>query len=110
MLASEAAATLPPVATSRLVGTRVAGGRSHPATCKLNDCARFEAQVAEVAGRHSRGNSSEDPFPIPTCDGEPTCIPLELLPLDAPLGKCRRCTFIALMSPRGLCGCCEYKR
>ena len=49
MLPSEVAATLRPVATSGLAGTRVAGGRSHPATCKLNDSATFAAQVAEVA-------------------------------------------------------------
>ena len=113
MLPSEVAATLRPVATSGLAGTQVAGGRSHPATCKLNDSATFAAQVAEVAevaGSNSRGNSSDDPFLIPTCDGGPTCIPLELPPLDAPLGKCRGCTFIAPMSPRGLCGACEFER
>ena len=49
MLPSEVAATLRPVATSGLAGTRVAGGRSHPATYKLNDSATFGAQVAEVA-------------------------------------------------------------
>ena len=108
--AATAVATLRPVATSGLAGTRVAGDRSHPAACKLNDFATFEAQVAEVAGGISRGNSSEDPFLIPTYDGGPTCIPLELPPLDAPLGKCRGCTFIAPMSPRGLCGTCECKR
>ena len=51
-----------------------------------------------------------DPFLIPTCDGGPDYVPLELPPLDAPLGKCRGCTFIAPMSPHGLCGACQCRR
>src|SRR3954470_22931863 len=48
---------------------------------------RQAAEVAEVAGGVSRGNLSGDPFLIPTCDGGLACIPLELPPLEAPLGK-----------------------
>jgi hypothetical protein len=100
-------------ATTGSTQPEVAAGRKELRPLTSAPMLGFEkqaAEVAEVAGSVSRRNPSDDPFLIPTCDGGSSCIPLELPPLDAPLGKCRGCTFIAPLSERKLCGNCEHRR
>ena len=69
------------------------------------------AETAITAKMPACASARTDPFLFPEVDGGARCVPLILAALDAELGTCEGCGFIApLSADRRLCGRCEFER